>query len=81
MIPLESEEKWNELESKFINFLSTLIGVNLVPLSYVMRVNNNTDSKVDFSYFIDKPISCAPLNGEYYESGYHTDLHKSIEAL
>ena len=30
--PLESENKWKESRSKFINYLSTLIGVNVFPL-------------------------------------------------
>ena len=33
---LESEKKLKEWESKLINYVSTLIGVNGVPLSYVV---------------------------------------------
>ena len=35
--PLESENKWKEWESKFINYFSILIGFNRVPLSYVVQ--------------------------------------------
>ena len=64
MGPLESENKWKEWESKYINYFSTLIGVNGVPLSYVVRAKDNTDANGDFHNFIDKTISCAPLKGD-----------------
>ena len=41
--PLESENTCKEWESKFINNLSTLIGVNWFPMSYVVLENDNTD--------------------------------------
>ena len=58
--PLESDNTWKEWESKFINCLSTLIGVNGVPISYVVRVKDNSDANGDFPNFIDKTIACAP---------------------
>ena len=34
--PFEPENKWKEWESKLINYLSTIIGFNVVPLSNVV---------------------------------------------
>ena len=34
--PLASESKWIQWESKFVNFLSTIIGMQFIPLSYVI---------------------------------------------
>ena len=34
---LETENKWPEWEPAFINYLSTLDGVDGIPLSYVVR--------------------------------------------
>ena len=63
--PLESENKRKEWESKFINYLSTLIGVNGVPLSYMVRGKVNPDANGDFPIFIDKTIACGTLKGNY----------------
>ena len=45
MGPLESDNEWKDWYPKFTNDLSTLIGVNKIPLSYVVRENDNTDAK------------------------------------
>ena len=39
--PLINKRKWKEWETKFENYLSTIIGSNGVPLSYVIRENDN----------------------------------------
>ena len=41
--PLVSENKWTEWEPKFSNYLSTLMGMNDIPLSYVIRDNDAPD--------------------------------------
>ena len=38
--PLKSEKEWMNWEAKFVNYLSVLVGVNDVPLSYVIREND-----------------------------------------
>ena len=38
---LKSEPKWLEWETKFINYLSTIPGVDGLPLSYVIREEEN----------------------------------------
>ena len=57
---------------KLFNFLSTLIGVNGVPLYYVVRGKYNPDANREFPTFIDKTIACAPLKRDKYEAGHHT---------
>ena len=63
--PSESENKWKERESKFINSLSTIIGFNVVPLYYVVREKDNPDANGDFPDLIDKMIKCEPLKDDY----------------
>ena len=77
MGPLEPEKKWNERESKLINYSSTLIGVNGVPLYYVMRGKDNLDTNGDLPNFIENTIACATVKGDYYEA----DCHKFHQAL
>ena len=78
--PLESENKRKEWESKFINYLSTLIGVNGVPLSHVVQEKEIPDENGDLPNFIDKKTACAPLNGDYYEADCHT-FHQELVKL
>ena len=47
----------------------------------VVQENNNPYLKGGLPNFIDKPVSCASLNVNYYEANCHTDLQKSIEAF
>lgn len=63
---LKSEKQWKEWEEKFTNFLGCLIGVTGIPLSYVIRENDNPDYDGDHPNFVSKTIACAPLNGEFY---------------
>ena len=64
--PLESERKWKQWEEKFINYTRAHMGVGGVPLSYVIRENEDPDTDGTFDDFISKSIACAPLSGEYY---------------
>ena len=61
LVPLESENKLKEWESEFINYFSTLIGVNGFFLSRVVREKDNSDADRDFPNFFYKTIACAPL--------------------
>ena len=62
--PLESENKWKEWDSNFINYLFTLIGVNGISLSHVVQENDKPDANGDSPNFMDKMITCAPLMGD-----------------
>ena len=66
--PLESEKMWKQWEEKFINYTRSHIGANGIPLSYVIRENDDPDSNGDYPDFIMKTIGCAPLVGEYYSA-------------
>ena len=76
--PLKSEKDWVDWESKYINYLSTLTGVNGVPLSYVVRENDEapTDDRT-YSNFMEKTIYCASLNGTIYDADKDT-VHQAI---
>jgi len=49
--PLVNENKWSDWEPKFLNYLSTIIGMNGVPLSYITRDNDAPDRESDYPDF------------------------------
>lgn len=64
---LKSEKEWKQWEEKFVNYTSSFIGANGVPLSYVIRDNDVPDNPNDeYPDFITKTVACAPLRGEFY---------------
>ena len=75
--PLVSENKWVEWEPKFLNYLSTLIGMNGVPLSYVVRENDNPDRNGPHADFVEECIACALLNGVGYDSD-RSAVHQAL---
>ena len=76
--PLKSEAKWLEWETKFINYLSTIPGVDGVPLSYVIREEENVPGPAaTFTSFVEQTIASAPLQGTYYEADRAT-VHQAI---
>ena len=66
--PLKSEKQWKEWEEKFINYARCQLGANGIPLSYVIRENEDPDNNGEHPDFVNKTIACAPLNGEYYDA-------------
>ena len=44
----KDETKWPDWEPAFVNYLSTMPGVRGVPLSYVVRANEDPDHETDF---------------------------------
>jgi len=66
--PLESERKWKAWEEKFVNYCRSHLGANGIPLSYVIRDNDEPATDTPFGDFVTKTISCAPLRGEFYEA-------------
>ena len=66
--PLERESKWKEWEEKFVNYLRLHLGPSGVPLSYVIRENDEPDVTTVYPEFISKTIACSPLSGEYFDA-------------
>ena len=56
----KDERKWPEWEPAFANYLSTIPGVNGIPLSYVIRENENPDRTMEYPSFNERAIACAP---------------------
>ena len=76
--PLNAEAKWLEWETKFINYLSTIPGVDGLPLSYVIREEENVPwPATTFTSFVEQTIASAPLTGTYYEADRAT-VHQAI---
>ena len=77
--PLQSESKWIDWESKFINYLSSLMGIDNVPLSYVIRENKDPPAAGTTTYanFVEETIACAPLEGAFYQADRST-VHQAI---
>ncbi len=67
--PLENEREWKKWEERFENYARSHLGSNGVPLSYVIRHNDEPDYETDFNgLFLNQTIACAPLEGEYYHA-------------
>ena len=66
--PLESERKWKAWEEKFVNYCRSHLGANGIPLSYVIRENDEPATDAHFGDFVTRTIACAPLSGEFYEA-------------
>ena len=74
---LVSENKSVEREPKFTNYLSTLISMNGIPLSYVIRENDAPDRTTTHANFTEECIACAPLNGIGYQSD-RSAVHQAL---
>ena len=66
--PLENKKQWKHWEEKFVNYTRYHIGANGVPLSYVIRENEELDINGEHPDFINKTVDCTPLDGEYYNA-------------
>ena len=64
----KDERKWPEWEPAFANYLSTIHGVNGIPLSYVIREREIPDRAVDYPSFNERAIACAPLVGTNFQA-------------
>ena len=64
----KDECKWPEWEPAFVNYLSTIPGVNGIPLCYVVRELGVPDRSSDFASFNEKAIACAPLIGPNFQA-------------
>ena len=63
---LKDERKWTEWIADFENMVSTILGVNGVPLSYVIREKEATEPE-GHDTFVHKCMACAPLTGPRFE--------------
>ena len=75
--PLESEDKWIDWETKFENYLSTIPGVDGVPLSYVIRELVTPEPNTIYTSFVEDTVASAPLTGTYFDADSDT-VHQSI---
>lgn len=64
----KDERKWSIWEPAFANYLSTIPGVNGIPLSYVIRELEAPNRTAEFTNFNEKAIACAPLTGATYQA-------------
>ena len=64
----KDERKWPEWEPAFVNYLSTIPGVNGIPLCYVIREHEDPDRSIDHASFNEKAIACAPLAGSNFQA-------------
>jgi hypothetical protein len=64
----KDERKWPEWEPFFVNYLSTIHcvsgvhGVSGVPLSYVVRLKETPDPRINYKSFNEQAIACALLS-------------------
>ena len=65
----KDERKWADWEPVFTNYLSTIPGVYGIPLSYVIRENDDPQHNQDFGEdFTQEMISCASLRGANFRA-------------
>jgi hypothetical protein len=65
---LKNEKSWNTWEQAFLTQLSILIGVNGVPLSYVVREDVTPDPTIEYSTFSEETVAKARLHGPDFEA-------------
>ena len=65
---LNQEKQWKEWEEKFISYTRSHIGMNGIPLSYVIRENDAPDIGGTFTDFVNEIIAYTLLNEEYYNA-------------
>jgi hypothetical protein len=62
----KGERKWPEWEQAFVNYLSVIPGVNGVPLSYVIREEEQPLAGMVYETHNEILINHAPLVGNYF---------------
>ena len=75
----KDERKWPDWEPAFVNYLSTIPGSYHVPLSYVVREQEDLDHDRDFGDdFVSEMIACAPLHGAHFRADSRR-AHQSLK--
>ena len=64
----KDERKWPEWEPAFVNYLSTIPGVNGIPLSYVVREEALPTASATCGSFNERAIACALLTGDVFQA-------------
>jgi hypothetical protein len=62
----KDERKWPEREKAFTNYLSVIPGVNGIPLSYIVREQDEPTPGVEYSTFNERMVHRVPLRGQYF---------------
>jgi hypothetical protein len=62
----KDERKWPEWEKAFTNYLSVIPGVSGIPLSYIVRENEEPEDGQVYATFNERMVRRAPLRGQYY---------------
>ena len=76
----KDERKWSEWEPSFVNYLSTIQGVNGVPLSYVVREMEDSDVDGTFETFNERSIACSKLSGVVFQTDARK-VHKLLKSF
>lgn len=76
----KDEKKWPEWEPAFTNYLSTIQGVNGVPLSYVVREVDNPADDAEYESFNEQAIACTPLTGPAFQADSRK-VHQLIKSF
>ena len=76
----KDEKKWPEWEPAFTNYLSTIQGVNGVPLSYVVREVADPADDADYESFNEQAIACSPLTGPVFQANSRK-IHQLIKSF
>ncbi len=63
-----------------MNYLSTIQGVNGVPLSYVVREQEEVDRNGTFESFNEQTIACSPLKGPIFQADAHK-VHQLLKSF
>ena len=75
----KDERKWSDWEPDFVNYLSTIPSSYHVPLSYVIREQEDLDHDHDFGDdFVSEMIACAPLHGAPFRADSRL-VHQLLE--
>jgi hypothetical protein len=61
------ERKWPKWNKAFTNYLSVIPGVSGIPLSYVIRDDEEPDEDGMYLSFNERMIARAPHTGQYYK--------------
>ena len=64
----KDDTKWIDWYPNFINFLRAIPGVTGIPLSYIIRNNDNAADEDASLQFLDNYVNMAPLTGEAYDA-------------